>query len=154
MRLVKSYLEKIRAESGSASLEFITAGLILLVPMVYLAVAMANIQGAALAVEGAARQAARVYATSPTEQIASARVEHAVTVALSDYGVDTGTSKVTVQCQPNPNKCLSPDGTVRVTVRVEATLPLVPSVLNLSHAANVPLEASALQNISRWRGAP
>ncbi|HSP76545.1 MAG TPA: hypothetical protein VLO31_10065, partial [Cryobacterium sp.] len=50
-----------RAERGSASLEFITAGLILLVPLVYLVLAMAALQGGALAVEGAARQAARVY---------------------------------------------------------------------------------------------
>ncbi|RII97030.1 hypothetical protein DZF97_17400, partial [Clavibacter nebraskensis] len=48
-------------DRGSAVLEFITAGVLLLVPLVYLVLAMSAIQGAALGTEGAARQAARVY---------------------------------------------------------------------------------------------
>ena len=47
-------------ERGSASLEFLTVGMILLVPLVYLVLALAAIQGGSLAVEGAARHAARV----------------------------------------------------------------------------------------------
>ncbi|MDQ1574531.1 MAG: hypothetical protein QOH44_2090, partial [Actinomycetota bacterium] len=39
-------------DGGSAALEFITAGLLLLVPLVYLILAMAAIQGGALSVEG------------------------------------------------------------------------------------------------------
>lgn len=51
-------------EDGSASLEFLTVGLLLLVPTVYLVVALATVQGAALAVDGAARQASRVFVQS------------------------------------------------------------------------------------------
>ena len=42
-------------DEGSASLEFITAGMILLLPLVYLVLVMAALQGGSLAVEGAAR---------------------------------------------------------------------------------------------------
>ena len=56
----------IEAEDGSASLEFITAGMLLLLPLVYLVLTMAAIQAGAFAVEGAARQAARVYVQSGT----------------------------------------------------------------------------------------
>src|ERR687898_866630 len=50
----------ISSDRGSASLEFLTVGIILLVPLVYLVLALAAIQAGALGVEGAARQAARV----------------------------------------------------------------------------------------------
>ena len=48
---------KLRSDGGSASLEFITAGMILLLPMVYLILTMSQIQGGSFAVEGAARGA-------------------------------------------------------------------------------------------------
>ena len=51
---------RLRDETGSAAIEFVTAGLILLVPIVYLVVALAAIQAGAFAAEAAARQAARL----------------------------------------------------------------------------------------------
>ena len=49
------------SDDGSASLEFLTAGFILLLPIVYLILTVSSIQAGSLAVEGAARQAARVF---------------------------------------------------------------------------------------------
>ena len=46
-------------ESGSASLEFITVGMLLLVPIVYLVLALSSLENASFGVEGAARQASR-----------------------------------------------------------------------------------------------
>ena len=57
---VRRRLSRLAQEHGSASLEFLTVGIILLVPLVYLVLALAAIQAGALGVEGAARQAARV----------------------------------------------------------------------------------------------
>lgn len=57
----------LRSESGSASLEFVTVGVILLVPLVYLVLAVAAIQAGVLATEGAARHAARVYSLAPDD---------------------------------------------------------------------------------------
>ena len=54
------------AGDGSAALEFITAGFLLLIPLVYLILAMAALQGGALSVEGASRQAARVFVQAPS----------------------------------------------------------------------------------------
>ena len=78
----------ISSERGSASLEFLTVGMILLVPLVYLVLVVAAIQGGALAVEGAARQAARVAVLAATQASADAAVDRVVRVALADYGVD------------------------------------------------------------------
>jgi hypothetical protein len=141
------------SESGSASLEFITAGLILLVPLVYLILAMAALQGGALAVEGAARQASRVYVQAPDEATAAARAQRAVRFGLADYGIDAGGAEVSVACESGANGCLTRLRTVTVTVRIRVPLPLLPDLLSLRSAASVPLEAVATQTVSRfWRG--
>ena len=140
------------SERGSASLEFITAGLILLVPLVYLVLAMAALQGGAFAVEGAARQAARVYVQAPDEASARARADRAVQFGLTDYGIDPAGAQVNVACTASVNGCLTRQSTVTVTVRIRVALPLLPDLLSLRDSASVPLEAQATQTVSRfWR---
>ncbi|KRC60406.1 hypothetical protein ASE14_05095 [Agromyces sp. Root81] len=140
---------RLSTDEGSASLEFLTVGMILLVPLVYLVLAMSAIQGGALAVEGAARQAARVAVQAVDAGAADAAVERAVQVALDDYGVDADAASVTVSCSPSGD-CLAPGERVTVSVSASVTLPLVPDVLALHQAASVPLEASATQTVSRF----
>ena len=60
------------SEQGSASLEFITVGMVMLIPLVYLVLTMSAIQAGALAAEGAARQAARVFVQSENLEAAHA----------------------------------------------------------------------------------
>lgn len=136
-------------ERGSASLEFITAGLILLVPLVYLVLAMSVLQGGAFAVEGAARQAARVYVQAPSAGDAEARAERAVLVGLADYGIDAADAQVSITCAGDA-VCLSRRSVVTVTVRVVVDLPFVPAVITRSHGGSVPLEAAATQTVSRF----
>ena len=138
-------------ERGSASLEFLTAGLILLVPLTYLVVTLSAIQGGALAVEGAARQAARVYVQAPNSAEAVSRAERAISVGLADYGIDADAATVQVDCG-SPGACLTRRSTVTVSVRVDVALPLVPDVLSLPDIATVPVQATAVQTVSRfWR---
>jgi hypothetical protein len=136
-------------ETGSASLEFITAGLILLVPLVYLILAMSVLQGGAFAVEGAARQAARVYVLAPTPADAVARAERAVLVGLADYGIDADAAEVSITCGAGGD-CLFRRSMVTVTVRVQVDLPFTPGVLTRSRGGSIPLEASATQTVSRF----
>lgn len=135
-------------ERGSASLEFLTVGMLLLVPLVYLVLALASIQGGALAVEGAARQAARVAVQAGDRASAEAAVERAVQVTLADYGVDADGASVTVDCQSAD--CDAPGSRIRVSVQASVALPLVPEVLSLDRVGSVPLEASATQTVSRF----
>jgi Flp pilus assembly protein TadG len=141
------------ADEGSASLEFITTGVILLVPLVYLIVALASIQAGALAVEGAARQAARVYVQSATPEAGRAAAARAVEFALADHGFEAKAASMTVACAPIPDTCLNRGGSVIVTVRLQAALPLVPSIFDFRTAASVPLSSSAAQTVSRFWGA-
>jgi len=139
-------------DEGSASLEFITAGLVLLLPLVYLVLTMSSIQSGAFAVEGAARQAARVYVQSPSVAHANAAAGRAIEFALADYGLDTDAVTVTVSCRPNPTQCLQRRGFVTVVVTTTVALPLAPPVLDLDAPLSVPISSTATQQVSRFWG--
>ncbi|MEO7148249.1 MAG: hypothetical protein ABIW81_00800 [Terrimesophilobacter sp.] len=141
------------AESGSATLELITTGLILMVPLVYLVLTLATIQAGAFAVEGAARQAARVYVQSANEQEAVGGAERAIRFALADAGLSEIEPTVDVRCAPNPNACLTRKGTVTIAVALTVPLPFVPPVLTVAVPLGVPLQAAATEQVSRFWGA-
>nr|MBA2696160.1 pilus assembly protein [Actinomycetota bacterium] len=75
-------------DGGSAVVEFVTIGVLMLVPVVYLVVAMAGVQAAAFATESAAREAARIVVTADDEQQSQQRVLAAVGWALRDQGIE------------------------------------------------------------------
>jgi Flp pilus assembly protein TadG len=136
-------------EAGSASLEFITAGMILLLPLVYLVLAVAAIQAGAFAAEGAARQAARLFVQAPDLASAQASAERELQFAMADHGIDGGAT-ITVTCRPAT--CLTRQGFVTVAVDLSVPLPLVPPVLVGDFPLAVPLHATATEQVSRfWR---
>jgi len=137
------------SDEGSASLEFIVAGLVLLVPIVYLVVVLFQIQAAVLAAEGGARQAARLFVEAPNVDTATERASTAVEFALADQGIDDSTATVDISCADGgPQECLDPRDLVTVVVRLTIDLPLAPPVLGLDEIAVVPIEASAANAVS------
>ena len=140
----------ILGDEGSSSLEFITAGLLLLVPLVYLVLVMSTVQGAALAVEGAARQAARVFVQAPSEAEAFARAQRAIDFGLEDFGLSQANATVAIVCAPNPASCLERRALVTVNIILQVNMPLVPAILGLNTLAQVPVSANATQQVSRW----
>jgi Flp pilus assembly protein TadG len=147
------FCRELADDEGSAALEFVTVGMILLVPLVYLVVAMSAIQAGALSVEGAARQAARVYVQADSTEQAESRAERAVDFALADYGLKPGNASVTITCSPHPASCLTRRGFVTVAVRATVALPLAPAALDASLPLSVPISATATQQVSRFWGA-
>ena len=63
-----------RSDEGSAIVEFVWLGILLLVPLIYIVVAVFEVQRTAYAASAAARSAGRAFVTSPTEASAQARV--------------------------------------------------------------------------------
>jgi len=141
------------SEAGSASLEFITTGMILLLPLVYLILTMSELQAGSLAVEGAARQAVRVFVQSESVAEATARSQRAVDFALADHGLPPGSAKIQVSCTPRPTECLHRRGQVSVTVSTAVTLPLIPPILDLDVALSIPVRSVATEQVSRFWGA-
>lgn len=139
-------------EGGSASLEFVTVGLLLLVPIVYLVLALSALESASFGVEGAVRQAARVFVQSETEGAAESAARTAIQVTLADYGLDARDAKVAISCRPNPADCLTRRGYVTVTVSTTVPLPLMPAVLQLHLPAGIPVQSVATEQVSRFWG--
>lgn len=141
------------AEAGSAAVEFLTLGIVLLVPLVYLVLVLAALQGAAFAVEGAARQAARALVLAGSDADGRAAAAAAVRTGLSDWRIPEAASSVELRCAPDPADCLAPRGTVRVTVRVAVALPLLPPALSLGSPGAIPVEGHAVQRVSMFQPA-
>ncbi|MBI5161734.1 MAG: TadE family protein [Micrococcales bacterium] len=140
-------------EDGNAALEFIGAGVLLLVPILYLVVAVGAVQAGALGVEGAARQSARMVATAASADAAARDAEAAVAVTLADYGLDAGAATVSLSCAPTPANCLSRNGRVSVTVSSIVPLPLFPVFLGMSAPPGIPVSSTATQPVSRFHPA-
>lgn len=142
-------------EAGSASLEFLVVAVILLVPIVYLIVALGTIQQQALGVETGARQLARTVATAPDAAVARDRSSRVIDEIVAEYGIDPTALAVSATCDPGAPSCPEPGALVRVTLRTSVALPLVPPVLGLDRATRVSVEASAVHRVSRfWTGTP
>ncbi len=140
-------------EHGSASLEFVTAGLLLLLPVVYLVLTLSALQAGSFAVEGAARQGARVFVQAGTLAEARAAAQQAVDYALADYGLRGSDARVVVSCTPTPSNCLTRLGHVTLSVSASVALPLVPAALVLRVPTSIPLSAASTEQVSRFRGA-
>jgi Flp pilus assembly protein TadG len=74
-------------DGGSAIIEFVFVAIIVMVPLVYLIVAVSAVQRSELAVTQAAREAGRAFATADHPQQALPRVQAAIRIALQNQGV-------------------------------------------------------------------
>jgi hypothetical protein len=140
-------------EAGSAALEFIVVGLLLLVPLVYLTLAMGLIQQNALGTEAAARHIGRGLSTAPDARAATTTTDRILGAVVDAYDLEAESVDVTLSCRPDLGSCPRAGATVFVTVRSSIALPLVPPVLGLERFARVAVEATSVQKVSRfWSG--
>lgn len=152
--LARRLARRLAGECGSASVEFLTVGVMLLVPLVYLALALGQIQHAVLGIEGAARHAARTIAQAASHDAGLATADRALRVALADAGVAPDAVGVAIVCTPDPARCDTRSGTVTVQVDATVPLPLAPPVLALDGRLGVPVSARAVQPVSAFGGVP
>ncbi|WP_426181885.1 TadE family protein [Microbacterium sp. TWP3-1-2b2] len=139
-------------DEGSAALEFITVGVILLVPLAYLVITLGAIQESLLGVEAAARHTARVIGQSGDVGSAAANSDAVLASVIDEYGMDAASVEVSMSCTPAGAICPSAGATVIVTVSTHVSLPFVPPIFGLDQAASIPLEAAAAQKVSRLWG--
>ena len=138
-----------RRDSGRAIVEFLVVGLLVLVPVVYFVVTLSRVQAAAFAVSTASREAGRAFTTATTEDSAYARAEAAARISFQDYefGAD-GT--VGLSCDGAP--CLRPQGRVEAVATVNVRLPLLPDLLSGAMPAVLPVSATHVATVDRFRG--
>lgn len=116
-------------ETGTALVEVTWLSILLLLPLLYIVLAVFDVQRSAFAATAAARAAGRAYVLAPSEATAPERAQAAAAVAFGDQGLDLAGGSLAVTCDPDPANCLSPGSVVRVAVSYPVALPLVPSAL-------------------------
>jgi hypothetical protein len=138
-------------DDGSAIVEFLGVALLLLVPVVYLVLVLGQLQAAAFATEGAARQAARAMVIADDEASAMERATASVRIALADQGfTDAPERAMTVTC---PAGCLTPGASATVTVAIDVVLPGVPTWLHDAVPLAIGVEATATAQRDSYVGA-
>jgi len=102
--------------------------ILLLVPLVYIVLAVYDVQRHAFAATAAARAAGRAFVLAPDVEQGAAQARAAAEVALADQDVDAGDVDLRLSCRP-AGDCLAPGSVVHVKVRTQVALPLVPTAL-------------------------
>lgn len=132
------------AERGSAVVEFVFLGALLLVPVVYFVIAVAQVQGGSFAVVSAADHAAKVFVTADTQAAAHSQAEQAALLSIQDFGFRPGDLGMAIGC--GGGACLEPGSTVTVNVSLDVPLPLMAG-LDLSFAT---VTSTATQIVERY----
>jgi Flp pilus assembly protein TadG len=118
-----------RDESGTALVEVTWLAILLLVPLLYVLLAVFEVQRAAFAVSAATRAAGRAYTLAPSEADAAGRALAAAQVALQDQGLTITAASLDTTCEPVPADCLSSGSVIRVRIAYPVSLPLMPDAL-------------------------
>lgn len=137
-----------RGERGSATVEFTWLTLLLLVPLVYIVVAVFETQRAAYGVTAASEAAARAFIQSDSPAGAEARARVAARLVLADHDV-VGAS-ISTECRP---ECFAPGSSVVVRVRSFQRLPLAPDLFGDPIAA-FDVASTHTEPFGRYRAAP
>jgi Flp pilus assembly protein TadG len=116
-----------RGADGTATVEFVWLTILLLVPFVYILIAVFDTQRAAFGVSTASRAAARAFIQAPDVGTGEQRARIAARIALDDQALPDAAVQIT--CLPSPADCLTPGSSVRVLIRTTQPLPLTPSAL-------------------------
>jgi hypothetical protein len=127
--------------------------MVLLVPLVYLVVALGLIQEQALGAEAGARHIARTVSAASGVEEARERADRVLQAVVDEYGMDAASVDLSLSCLPAGATCPDTGATLLVTLRTRASLPLIPPILGLDDIASIPVEASSAQKVSRFWGA-
>lgn len=141
----------VRDEKGAAVVEFIALAVLMLIPLIYLVMMMARLQAGSFAVSQAAREAGRAFVTAESGDDAAGRAQSAARIAFLDHSFDTKGS-LSISCDGSP--CLRPDGRVETTATVRVPLPLIPAFAREVIPTSVPVSATHLSTVDRFRGLP
>lgn len=138
------------ADDGNAVIEFVYLAVLLMVPLVYLLLAVFRVQAAAYAVSGASREAGRVFVATESPEDARTNALTAASLVMSDSNLSLRGDQLDITCSTTP--CRAPGSTVDVTIDYAVPLPFLPRFLNHS-PASVRVTGHHLEVVDRFREA-
>ena len=124
------------SDAGSVLLEVVVLGVGLLIPLLYGAISIMDVEAARFAATSAAREAARAYVNAPTVSQARSNALMATRLVLQD--AHRSPVKPQIACVGG---CLVPLSHVNVTVSIPVSLPLVGlSAFSVSATESMPVD--------------
>lgn len=151
-RVLSALRARLRAsDEGSAVIEFVVLGVLLLIPLVYLVLMLGRLQAGAYAVSAAVRESGRAFVTADSEVAGQARAEIAARLAFENQGFG-GSGGLRITCSTSP--CLQPGAEVRSSATVRVPLPLIPAFARSVVPLEVPLSAENVSRVDRFRALP
>jgi hypothetical protein len=139
----------LRDDEGTALVEFLWLGLLLLIPLAYLVVSLFQVQRTAFAVSDATRAAGRAWVSAPAGTDRVQRALLAAEVAGADEGVSWPDGALTFSCD---HECCPGTGTLHVRLTVDAVLP---GLVALDRSlARIPVTGRHDEVIDRFAVAP
>jgi Flp pilus assembly protein TadG len=118
-----------RDQRGSALIEFSWLAILLMVPLIYVMLAVFDVQRASYGATAATRAAGRAFIIGPrddTVEQARARSFEAARMAMADQGMELSPDQLTITCDP---ACLQTGSTVTVVLNTSVPLPFIPDAL-------------------------
>lgn len=138
----------VRADRGSAVLEFIVIAVLVIVPLAYVVSSVMRVQAATMASTQAVREAARAFATADSVGQGRAAAITAAQVAFEDQGFVLPESAIGIQC---PRACLEPGSSITVTLDWQVGLPWMPSSLAQGRSMSVPIDVVHVVPVDTYR---
>jgi len=152
-------------DSGGAIVEFLGVTLLVLIPVVYLLLALARVQAGSVALDAAVRDAARAVvvagveavetgsSTSDAMAVGEARARASTEVVLANFGFDADTDAgLEVTC--SSGGCLEPGSDVDVDGVLVVSLPGVPDLIGSWIPLEVTLTASGSSPVDGFEEEP
>jgi len=136
----------VKADRGSASLEFIVASVALLVPLVALTVTTSQIASATFAATTAARNGVRAFTLAESTNAGLARVRAITSLVTDDHGLAGTTSRWEVDC--SRRNCFRRGSYVTLTVYLEVPVRFIPALPGIDIAPRVTVSRSATARVS------
>lgn len=122
-------------DAGRALIEVVVLGVLVLIPVLYVLIALFRVQAATFAVTQAARDAGRLIETADSLSNGLDRARQAAAVSLADQNVPEDSLRITfvgpgAACSDSPvTPTLTPGASYTVCVSATLTLPGVPGFL-------------------------
>lgn len=126
-----------RSDSGTAVIEFIFASIVLLIPVVYLMLAISQLQAASYATTSTAISASRIAArdANPSER----RAHQVADMHFTDFGLADVPITIDYSCS---GSCGQAGSLVTARVETKVSLPGFPLLFGTKHSPHITLRAS------------
>lgn len=126
-----------RADSGTAVIEFIFAAIVLLIPVVYLMLALSQLQAASYATTSAAVSASRIAArdANPSER----RAEDVAAMHFADFGLPDVPVTITYSCS---GPCGQAGSLITANVETKVPLPGIPLLFGSANSPHITMRAT------------